>query len=151
MKPSKTFKEKNMDLKHFVTFFYEQEKTKTFEVPSNEVSQLNIPEGVYGFKVFDRPSANIFKKGKVIIGINEMLNEMTYYIGKIFSLDDIKKTYGEDSQIYKKYIDNKFYGAVISPTDFLIPLKLNRPIHIITPEEIASFRSSHEQEIEAEA
>ena len=140
-----------MDLNHYVTFFFEEGNKKTVSVESNDLIKFNIPEGAFGFKIFDRPSSNIYKKGKVIIGMDEILNESIYYIGKILSLEDIKSEYGEDSNVYQKFIQNKFYGAVKSPSNFLAPLRLNQLIHILSPEELASIRSAQEQEMEAEA
>lgn len=151
MKSSKTTKEKIMDLKHFVTFFFEQEKNKTVRVDSNEISQFDIPEGVYGFKVFDQPSSNIYKSGKIVVGINDIINEKTYLIGKVVTLDDVKNHYGEESETYLTYLERKYYGAVKSPSNYFAPLRLNQLINIITPEQLASFRSAQEQEIEAEA
>ena len=72
----------NMDLKHFVTYYSLgdiQNNEQTLEVKSNDLVSLNIPNGTFGFKTFDRATDDIYKDGDKIVEKNEVLNEKTFY------------------------------------------------------------------------
>lgn len=145
----------NMDLKHFVTYYSLgdiQNNEQTLEVKSNDLVSLNIPNGTFGFKTFDRATDDIYKDGDKIVEKNEVLNEKTFYIGKVTSLDEIKEEFGENSTAYKNLIKGGYYGAVRTADNFLIPLALNEKINILAPEEIGivCYYSENEPALENE-
>jgi len=128
-----------MDLRHFVVYYSQgaiNNNEQTLEVASNELKNLKIPPQTFGFKVYDKATDDIYKDGKKIVSKNELLNEKTYYIGKVISLDEIIEEYGTESTAYKNLINGNYYGAVKTADNFLIPLSLNEKIHILAPESV---------------
>ena len=128
-----------MELEHFVTYISQGVincNEVTQQVRSNELRDLVIPEGTIAFKLFDRANEDMFKNGKLIVYKNELLNENTYYIGKVISLDEVKAEFGEESTAYKNLIKNNYIGAVRTKDNFLLPLEINQKIHILAPEQV---------------
>lgn len=133
-----TNKEKNMDLKHYVTFLSYGElkpNENTREVWTNDIV-LNVPDSAFGFKTYDMASEDIYKDGKKVVSKDEVLNEKLYYIGEIATLEDIIKAHGEDSLVYKNLIKAGAYGAVKARQGFYIPLVSNQKVHLLTPEDL---------------
>ena len=128
-----------MELKHFVTYISQgliNCNEVTSEVHSNDLMNLLIPNNTIAFKVFDRATEDMIKDGKVIAFKNELLNEKTYYIGKVISIDQVKEEFGEQSTAYKNLIKNNYIGAVRTQDNFLLPLENNHKIFILAPEMI---------------
>lgn len=128
-----------MELKHFVTFYTNaaiNNIEETCELKSNELKDLNIPEKAFAFKTFHKATDDITRGKTKLVSKGDILNEKTYYIGKIMSIEDIKSTYGEDSTAYRNLIKNNDIGAVLTRDNFLIPLEQNCKVNIIAPEDI---------------
>ena len=141
-----------MDFKHFVTFSRangNDVKSDTRQVHSNEISQIFIPEGTDIIVTFDEADKDVYKNGEKIISKYDRLNEKTYYIGEIKSLDDIKAQEGEESACYKKLIKNNCIGAVITNSNVIIPVPQNPSINIISPLYIGCYGPNY-QELEPE-
>lgn len=135
MKEEKT-QEKNMDIKHFVTYYFSgiAKSEETFEVKSNELNSLAIPDNCYGFKAFDKASANIVKNGETIISDQDILNEKMYYIGKIMSMDDVKSEYAQSSKL-TELIAKNCIGAVEAINGKLYPINENDFVNVVAPED----------------
>lgn len=131
MKAHKSTKEKNMDLKHFVTFFYKSANglfEDTHSLKSDKLTSLRIPARALGFKLFDRPNDDIILNGEKVVSKHTDINEKLYYIGRLISIDKIKKKFGEDSDAYNEITRNNFYGAVLTREKraYATPLKRER-------------------------
>lgn len=126
-----------MDIIHFVTFTIVEEgkrTTQTRQMDSIDIQTLSLPKGTVTFKTFDITTDDIFKNGKLIARRNDRLNELTYFVGTLLSLDDIKKKYGIDSKEVNHLSKIGAYGAVLSAEGTLEPLTLQKRINIFSPE-----------------
>lgn len=128
-----------MELKHYVSYIKEGQSkndAKAVEVTSNEIGFVKIPDEVYCIKVFDRATEDVYKYGKKIATKHDLLNQKTYYVGQIVSLDEIKKYFGEQSKIYQEMIRKKQIGGIRTKSGRVHPIYQNQSFNLIAPDQV---------------
>ena len=80
-------------LKHYVEYFYLGilfPRIEVKEILERRVDSIDLPNGAYGFRFFDREVIN--KNGETLIGKMKNISER-YYKGEIYTLQDVKNKF----------------------------------------------------------
>ena len=103
-----------MNIKHYATFsilgkgFFPQ--VKTFNLPTNEITQIQIPGNTIKIVTFDRVVEELSYQGKKIPVASKALNKKAYHIG---TFKDIKQYLGQ-GQFYDALAQSNCIGMVLT-------------------------------------
>ena len=103
-----------MKIKHYATFsilgngFFPQ--AKTFNLPSNEITQIQIPDNTIKVITFDRVIDELSYQGKKIPVASKALNKKAYHIG---TFKDIGQYLGQGS-FYEALAKSDCIGLVLT-------------------------------------
>lgn len=102
-------------LKHYVEYLYPGiivSETSVKEVAERDVKSVDLSDGCFGFRFFDRTVTVI--DGETLTGDRKNVSGW-YYQGEKMTLEQVKATYGSDRnyRILISNMENNGYGAVV--------------------------------------
>jgi len=111
-------------IKHYVEYLFPNifvSEHSVEEVAERKVKAVNMPNGCFGFRFFDREVTST--NGETIAGDRENVSGW-YYQGEKMTLEQVRATYGMDGN-YRKLIEN----MEINGYDTVVKNKFDQFIH----------------------
>lgn len=111
-------------LKHYVEYRILFSETSVKEVSERDVKAVNMPDGCFGFRFFDRTVTVI--DGETLKGDRKNVSGW-YYQGEKMTLEQVKATYGSDHdyRILIAIMEHNGYGALVKTKFGFMPLNDN--------------------------
>lgn len=125
----------NDEVVHYISYTlskYRNYETVERQIPTRDVTRMIFPKDCTSFELYDR----IFRHNETydIIYVGEVVNRSQYYIGKVYSLDELGKEVGTSSPTYKDFADSDYDKIVKIYGDEFISVASDD--HVILPSRV---------------
>lgn len=102
-------------LKHYVEYLYPGiivSETSVSEIPERDVKKVELPDGSFGFRFFDRTVTVV--DGETLTGDRKNVSGW-HYQGEKMTIEQVKATFGNDGKhrILISNMENNGYTAVV--------------------------------------